>query len=391
MICGTNDSFHFGVRHKVTMRRLFVMLLVAAAITMATRAQSPQHRTSLHSADPGFSSDELRAFTALDPIDTHTHVFQVAPVFSAMLQKLNMHIVDICVVDDHGKPPRGLHPQLEQAIEVVHANQGRAALCTTFDPYKFKDPGFSDAAIRQINRNFDQGAIAVKIWKNIGMELRDSKGNYILPDDPIFSPVYRDIAAHHKTLIAHIADPDSLWQAPNPASPDYSYYMEHPEWYMYRKPHPASKEAILRARDHLLEQNPDLRVVGAHLGSMESDFEELAQHLDKYSNFAVDLAARMPYLFLAPRDKMIAFVTKYQDRLLYATDLGLAAGKDPQGAVKEWESTYARDWRYFATGGTITYQNRKVHGLNLPEAVLRKIYHGNAVTWFPGILGNVAK
>lgn len=373
------------------MKRLFVTILIAVATTVAADGQHPQHATAHRSPGAPFSSEELRAFAALDPIDTHTHVFQAAPAFEAMLQRLNMHIVDICVVDDHGKPPRGLHPQLEQALEVIHASGGRAALCTTFDPYKFRFPGFSEAAIRQINQNFDQGAIAVKIWKNIGMELQDSKGNYVLPDDPIFSPIYRDIAAHHKTLIAHIADPDSLWQAPNPASPDYSYYMEHPEWYMYRKPHPASKEAILRARDHILEQNPDLRVVGAHLGSMESDFEELAQHLDKYPNFAVDLAARMPYLFLAPHDTMIAFITKYQDRLLYATDLGLAAGKDPVTAVKEWEETYARDWRYLATSGTILYQNRRVQGLNLPEAVLRKIYHENAVKWFPGVLGTASE
>jgi predicted TIM-barrel fold metal-dependent hydrolase len=370
------------------MKRLLISLLITIAVTMAMSGQSPQRAAARQPAAAGFSPTELRAFAALDPIDTHTHVYQAAPAFDAMLQKLHMHIVDICVVDDHGKPPRGLHPQLEQALEVVHASHGRAALCTTFDPYKFRFPGFSEDAIRQINRDFDRGAIAVKIWKNIGMELQDSKGDYVLPDDPIFAPIYQDIAAHHKTLIAHIADPDSLWQAPNPASPDYSYYMEHPEWYMYRKPHPASKEAILRARDHLLEQNPDLRVVGAHLGSMESDFEELAQHLDKYPNFAVDLAARMPYLFLAPHDTMIAFITKYQDRLLYATDLGLAPGKDPAAAVKEWEETYARDWRYFATGGTIVYQNRKVPGLNLPEPLLRKIYHDNAVHWFPGVLGN---
>jgi len=369
------------------MIRPFVSLLIAIATMAAASPQTPRQAALPHATGAAFSPDELRAFTALEPIDTHTHVFQVALVFDAMLQKLHMHILDICVVDDHGKPPRTLHPQLEQALEVVHANRGRAALCTTFDPYKFKNPDFSEAAIRQLNRDFDKGAIAVKIWKNIGMELKDNKGNYVLPDDPVFAPIYQDIAAHHKTLVAHIADPDSLWQAPNPASPDYSYYMEHPEWYMFRKPHPASKEAILLARDHLLEQNPDLRVVGAHLGSMESNFEELAQHLDKYPNFAVDLAARMPYLFLAPREKMIAFLTKYQDRLTYATDLGLAPGKDPAAAVREWEETYVRDWRYLATGGTIIYENRKVQGLGLPQSVLQKIYHDNAVRWFPGILG----
>ena len=89
---------------------------------------------------------------------------------------------------------------------------------------------------------------------------------------------------------------------------------------MYGKPHPASKHQILRARDRILEMNPNLRVVGAHLGSMEGNFHEIAQHLDRYPNFAVDLAARMPYLMLQPRAGMIAFILKYQDRLIYGTD-----------------------------------------------------------------------
>jgi hypothetical protein len=53
---------------------------------------------------------------------------------------------------------------------------------------------------------------------------------------------------------------------------------------------------------------------------MEADFNQLAQRLDDYPNFAVDLAARMPYLVMRPRADMIAFIEKYQDRLLYATD-----------------------------------------------------------------------
>ena len=333
-----------------------------------------------------FSAGELRAFTALEPIDTHTHVFQGDPAFFAMLQRLHLHILDICVVDRHGKYQAHLEPQLSAALKVVHSSGGRAALCTTFDPYPFSEPGFAAAVIRQINQNFDQGAIALKIWKNIGMELQDSKGNYILPDNPVFATIYQDIAAHHKTLVAHVADPNTLWEPPNPDAPDYSYYMEHPEWYMYKKAHPASKEAILQARDHILEQNPDLRVVGAHLGSMEADFSELGRHLDRYSNFAVDLAARMPYLMKGPRAKMVAFITKYQDRLIYATDLGFEPGQDSAKVVSEWEDTYARDWRFFATGESVDERGRKVEGLSLPEPVLRKLYHDNAVHWFPGII-----
>lgn len=375
---------------RTALGRLSLALVVAVAVSGSLDAQRGGHdgqARPVAEAREGFSPAELRRFAALDPIDTHTHVFQNSPAFFAMLERLHLHILDICVVDDHSKFQKNLAAERDAALEVVHASGGHASLCTTFDPYTFRDPVFTNTAIRQINEDFDRGAIAVKIWKNIGMELKDANGHYVLPDDPIFEPIYQDIAEHHKTLIAHVADPDTLWQPPNPNAPDYSYYMEHPEWYMYNKPNPASKQAILAARDHILEQNPDLRLVGAHLGSMEADFTELAQHLDKYPNFAVDLAARMPYVMKQPRDQIIAFITRYQDRLIYATDLGLRPNADPSAAVKDWETTYARDWRFFATTGTVeTGRHQKVKGLGLPEPVLKKLYHDNAVHWFPGIL-----
>jgi len=208
--------------------RFGLALILAVTCCLALHAQRGGHdgqARPVTELPEGFSPAELRKFAALEPIDTHTHAFQNAPVFQAMLKRLHLHIVDICVVDDHSEFQKDLATQRGLALEVVHGSDGHASLCTTFDPYKFSDPGFTDAAIRQINQDFSNGAIAVKIWKNIGMELQDASGHYVLPDDPTLQPIYQDIAAHHKTLIAHVADPDSLWQPPNPASPDYSYYI----------------------------------------------------------------------------------------------------------------------------------------------------------------------
>ena len=80
---------------------------------------------------------------------------------------------------------------------------------------------------------------------------------------------------------------------------------------------------------------------------------------------------------------VIAFITKYQDRLIYGTDIDYAGGAGEK--IGELESVYANDWRFFATNDTIQYKSKAVKGLNLPETVLRKIYHENAVKWFPGI------
>jgi predicted TIM-barrel fold metal-dependent hydrolase len=331
-----------------------------------------------------FSSSELRQFTALAPIDSHAHVFERSSAFYAMLKKLNLRILNILVDDDTIPEYANFTREARDGWAVVRAGNGRVALCTTFDAYKFSQPDFSAEAIRKLNEDFGRGAIAVKFYKVVGMEIKDSKGNYILPDDPVFEPIFKDIAAHNKTLIAHLADPNSVWEAPNPAAPDYEYLMQDTRRFMYGKPGAPTKAEILKARDHILEKNPNLRVVGAHLGSMESDLNQLGRHFDEYPNFAVDLAARMAYFEMQPRAKMIAFITKYQDRLIYGTDNEFypAVSNTP----KDWEDTYANDWRYLATNDVILYRKQRVQGLALPPSILRKIYHDNAVKWFPGIL-----
>jgi predicted TIM-barrel fold metal-dependent hydrolase len=154
---------------------------------------------------------------------------------------------------------------------------------------------------------------------------------------------------------------------------------------MYDKPHPVAKEQILLALDHVLEQNPSLRVVGAHLGSMEADLDAVAQHLDRYPNFAVDLSGRIPYLALHPRPTVIAFILEYQDRLIYGSDLEFSPRSKLQPRMHYWEEFYANDWRFLATRGTVEFEGVKGQGLALPESVLRKIYHDNAVRWFPSI------
>jgi predicted TIM-barrel fold metal-dependent hydrolase len=157
---------------------------------------------------------------------------------------------------------------------------------------------------------------------------------------------------------------------------------------MYGKPGVPTKPEILQARDRILERNPNLRIVGAHLGSMEANFKQIEEHLDRYPNFAIDLSSRMDYLAKQPRPYIIAFITKYRDRLIYGTDNVFSPGDPVQKADKEWEDIYANDWRYLATNDTVSYDNRRAQGLALPESILRKIYHDNAVKWFPGLLSS---
>ncbi|HET7208364.1 MAG TPA: amidohydrolase family protein [Terriglobales bacterium] len=342
----------------------------------------------LSSAGPTESqTDEqlLAAFAALHPIDTHVHVFKTDPAFHTMLEQLNLKLLNILVMDDTLPYRKQLQPQVDDALALMRSSRGHIALCTTFDPYKFDSPTFTADAVAQLDRDFNQGAIAVKIWKNIGMEIKNKDGKYIMADDPKFEPIYRDIQRHGKTLLAHQAEPDVAWGPPDPSDPSWSYYQENPQWYLGDKQGFPSKKTILAARDRVLELNPKLRVVGVHLGSMEKSLQDIANRLDRFPNFAIDTAARMEYLMLTPTEEVRNFLIKYQDRVLYGTDLDLLANANLADAVKDWRSTYIRDWKFLATDETVLLDKKQVRGLKLPQPVLQKIFHDNAKRWIPGM------
>jgi len=331
------------------------------------------------------SEQALNSLAALQPIDVHVHIFKSDPLFQKFFEATRLTLVNILVMDDTLPYRKEAQPQITDALNLVHSSHGHIFLCTTFDPYKFNDPYFPSEAIKQIDENFAQGAVAVKIWKNIGMEIKDRNGKFIMPDDPKFTPIYREIAKRGKTLMSHVAEPDVAWGPRDPSDPSWSYYQEHPQWYVEGKAGFPAKKTILEARDHILANNPKLRMVGVHLGSMEKNLDGIASRFDQYSNFAVDTGARMEYLMLAPTEKVRAFLTKYQDRVLYGTDLDLVATANAEESLKEWQKAYVRDWRFLATDETLDLNGRTVHGLKLPESVLRKIYRTNALHWIPGV------
>ena len=157
------------------------------------------------------SGPALAEFISLEPIDAHTHISQTGPAFISMLERLHMRVLDILYVDDTDPSRSSLEQQKQDALKFIASSKGCGRLCTTFNPFLINDPTFSKDAIATLNDDFAKGAVAAKIWKNIGMEIKDSSGRYVMPDDPRLKPIYEDLAAQHRTLISHSGAPDAAW------------------------------------------------------------------------------------------------------------------------------------------------------------------------------------
>ena len=325
------------------------------------------------------------ADVSFERIDTHNHIHRNAPALVAAMERTGWRGLSICDSREVGDQVSVLPQMIPGTAQFHRDSNKRWAWATTFDPRGFEKPGFADGVIAGLDRDFAQEAIAVKIWKNVGMGIRAASGRYILPDDAALLPIYEHIQKSGKTLICHLAEPNGAWEPLDSRNSEAGYLKSHPEWHMHGKDAP-SKETILTARDRVIARFSKLRVIGCHLGSNEEDLDRLAQRLKAMPNFVVDVASRVRYLMAGDREKVRQFVLAHQDRLLYATDFTLGAGDDARAAAS-LEATHDREWRFFATGETIEARGRQSRGLELPEAALRKIFRENAVKALPGVLG----
>jgi predicted TIM-barrel fold metal-dependent hydrolase len=330
-------------------------------------------------------------------IDAHAHIGGMSPdhlrAFVAFLEKYNLRWLNICVGGmDWGRLSRQIGSA--QALHAAHPE--RIAWATSFDLTNWGQADWAKAATATIDSGFAGGAVAVKIWKDVGMVLKDPDGKYVMADDARLDPVLGALARQNRTLVAHLGEPRNCWLPVDQMTVDGDrhYFAAHPEYHGLLHPEIPNYEAQIAARDSMLARHPDLRVVGCHLGSLEYDVDELAKRLDAYPNFAVDLSARIVHLQIQPREKVRAFLVKYQDRLLYGTDVqfGLgsgAPGADPSKALAQLAATYESDATWFATDQELDLGNVragfKSRGVALPEPVLRKIYYENARRWYPGI------
>ena len=344
--------------------RLGLLLMSAVALPLVTGAQP---------AAP------------FERIDGHVHVAPPPEAFVQMLERQRIRLLNVTLVDPTAPGFDKPEPQTTWAIGIAEKSEGRIGWVAAMDPAGFEDAGWVKQETERLGRNFARGAVGVKIYKSVGMSLKTAGGAYLMPDEARLGPVLEYIAKSNKTLLAHLGEPRSSWMPLDPADPHYSYYKANPAWHMYQHPEMPKWEAILAARDRMLGAHPRLRVVGAHLGSMEHDVDEVARRLEKYPNFAVDTAARVPDLMRQPREKVRAFLIRYQDRVIWGTDGMELAWAKPEDLVNSWERMYERDRKYFATDEAMEAGGRKVQGLALPEAVLRKIFRENALRWMPDL------
>jgi predicted TIM-barrel fold metal-dependent hydrolase len=330
---------------------------------------------------------ETLAVASFPKIDIHTHVFADSPAFVEMLERIDMRVVSIC---EGGADPE-LLANSSRWVAKLHAKYpARIDICSTFDATRWPRPEYSSEVIAWLDDGEASGALMVKMWKDVGMEHKAADGAYLMPDNPVFDPIYAHLANKSMPFIAHLADPQVAWQPLDPESVHYGYYAKHPEYHFHNKEGVPQYQDIIKARDRVLARYPGLTFIGAHLGSMADDLDAIAERLERYPNFHVEIAARTGDLSRHPTQKVRDFFLKYQDRILYGTDLqiypdddGMVSQEKQKKFAQSAERHYQMTWEFFAGTGTVSIKDKEVPCLNLPREVLEKFYRKNALRLLP--------
>ncbi len=316
--------------------------------------------------------------------DGHVHIYGT-PEEAALLNSLNMQALNICVAQGSWRETdkvhfRGLATQYPQTF----------AWIASFDlpDYEHLDSSYAARVISELDADFKAGAVGCKAWKNIGMELRDLTGRYVMIDDPVFEPIFTHLENQQRSVVMHIGEPLACWQPLQPGTPHYEYYSTHMQWHMHGRTDMPDHTALIAARDRVVERHPKLRVIGAHYGSLEFDVAEVAKRFEQYPNFAVDTSARLADAAYQDREKVRDFFIRYQDRIIWGSDMVVQhkpdSTSDQQKKLRKGlEDQYALEWSFFAGNDTVTIQGHQCRGLSLPDSVLHKLFFANVRTWYP--------
>jgi len=251
------------------------------------------------------------------------------------------------------------------------------------------EPGWGAREAERLQREVGYGAKGIKFFKAMGLGARDAKGQLIHIDDTRFDPIIERAASLNVVVAIHVGDPKAFFEPPTPQNERYDELKLAPDWSFYGEDYPPLME-LWNQTERLLSRHPTTTFLFIHLGLSE-DLDYMERLLDSHRNVYVDTSARIPEFGRHPVDRVRRFFLKFQDRILFGTDLSIGPDTWQLGSVSEtpvgFEDAvkfYQAHFRFFETDlqnidHPTPIQGRwKVNAIHLPIDVLHKLYYANA-------------
>lgn len=369
------------------MRRALTGLLLALAlqVTGCERCSKPRE-----AARPARTPDASRPAPRREPmqiIDSHVHITPLPETINLALRIFSHVGVTHFAVKSAGSPGT---LRYQESLRFAEMLGERMAFFTNVDWDGIDDPGWGEREADRMERAMRDGASGIKIFKALGLGVRLKNEKLLRIDDPRLEPIWQRAGKVGAIIAWHVADPVAFFKPVNKDNERYEELSLAPEWSFHGKDYPGHDE-LLAQRDKVVRDHPKTTFLGIHLANYPESLDYVARLLDSCPNMYVDTSARLGEIGRHPVDKVRAFFIKYQDRILFGTDLIVTPNGMQLGSTREdppnFEDAlkfYADHRRFFETAErnidhpTPIQGPWKVNAINLPPKVLRKFYVENA-------------
>ncbi len=248
----------------------------------------------------------------------------------------------------------------------------RFELWCGFDYTGYDKEGFGPGAVKELERCYKKGARGVGELGDKGKGLfysKPTKAYGMHLDDPRMDPLLERCAELKMPVSIHVADPKWMYE---PMDRKNDGLMNSYKWRLDNQQDIIRHEGMLEILERAVRRHPKTTFVACHFANCSHNLTRLGGMFDRYPNLYADISARYAETAAIPRFTS-QFYRKYQDRLVYGTDMGNA------------DDMYRLTFRILETPDEHFYDHGRfsyhwpLHGLALPEEVLKKVYRENAL------------
>jgi len=262
------------------------------------------------------------------------------------------------------------------------AHPGRFVTFCQLDWATTSEAGFGERLAAQLLRCAQQGARGVKVWKQLGLRIRDDRGELLMPDDGRLDPVWAAAAEARVPITIHVADPVAFFDPLDEQNERVEELLQNPDWWFGDRERFPPFERIIESLESLVARHPETTFIGAHVACYSEDLAWVSRMLDAYPNLHADIAARIAELGRQPRATRALF-ERHPSRIVFGTDLF-----PPDREI------YAIHFRFLETDDEYFAYDPEdpppqgrwaISGLGLSDEILGAVYAENARRLIPSL------
>ena len=263
--------------------------------------------------------------------------------------------------------------RLKNAVAVINASpkmKDRVRVLAGID-LRNVGPGWAEKAVAQLEADVAAGAVGVgEIGKGFGLSNKKADGSRLKLDDPELDPIWDACARLKLPVFIHTADPQQFFEPIDYTNERWLELSLFPE-----RRYPPDRfpkfEEVMAERDNLFRKHPKTMFVAAHMGWHANDLGRLGKMMSEMPNVYTEVGAVLYDIGRQPRAAHDFFL-KYQDRILFGKD-----SFQPEEYPYYWRVFETRDDYFDYYRGYHAFW--KLYGIDLPDAVLKKVYYQNAL------------